>query len=114
MSLSLRPFQSLAIDAALASFREARAPSDNKEIMPMRRQMIVIPTGCGKTITGLALARRLNARTLWLAHTEELVEQPERAAREVWPEVTRGIVKAERNEFMRHVVFASMQSAIQP
>ena len=97
MSIELRSYQNLAIDAAIAS--------------PMQRQLIVLSTGLGKTITGLALAKRRAGRTLWLAHTEELVAQPERACAFVWPEVSRGIVKAERNEYMRHCVFASIQTA---
>lgn len=97
MSIELRPYQTMAIDAAIAA--------------PMQRKLIVLSTGLGKTITGLALAKRLGGRALWLAHTEELITQPERACAMVWPEVTRGIVKAERNEYMRHIVFASIQTA---
>ncbi len=97
MSVELRPYQTMAIESAMTS--------------TMQRQLIVLSTGLGKTITGLALAKRLAGRALWLAHTEELVAQPERACGLVWPEVTRGIVKAERNEYMRHIVFASIQTA---
>lgn len=97
MSVELRPYQNMAIEAALAA--------------PMQRQLIVLSTGLGKTITGLALAKKRGGRALWLAHTEELIAQPERACNLVWPEVTRGIVKAERNEYMRHIVFASIQTA---
>lgn len=67
----------------------------------------------GKTITGLALCRKRGKRTLWLAHREELVSQPAKALTLVWPDATYGVVKAERNEFMRQVVFASIQSAQQ-
>ena len=99
MSLSLRLDQTMAIDASIAS--------------PWQRKLIVLPTGTGKTITGLALAKRMNARTLWLAHRDELITQPAKALQVVWPEVSSGIVKAERNEYMRQVVFASVQSAQQ-
>jgi superfamily II DNA or RNA helicase len=98
--VQLRPYQSLAI----AAFQES----------PLQRQLIVLPTGAGKTITGLALAKALGGRCLWLAHREELISQPAKAAQFVWPEATRGIVKAERNEHMRDLVFASIQSAQQP
>lgn len=90
----------MAIDASIAS--------------QMQRQLIVLSTGMGKTITGLALAHRMNARTLWLAHREELITQPAKALKLVWPEATSGVVKAERNEYARQVVFASIQSAQQP
>jgi ATP-dependent helicase IRC3 len=100
MPLTLRQYQELAIEASLLS--------------PLQRQLVVLATGCGKTITALARAKRKGGRLLWLAHTEELVLQPTKAAQLVWPEVSHGIVKAERNEYMRHAVFASIQSAQQP
>jgi superfamily II DNA or RNA helicase len=100
MPIALRPYQELAIAASIAS--------------PMQRQLIVLSTGMGKTITGLALARAMKTRTLWLAHREELISQPAQALKLVWPEASSGIVKAESNQYMRDVVFASIQSAQQP
>jgi ATP-dependent helicase IRC3 len=100
MTLTLRPYQELAIDAFVKS--------------PWQRKMVVLSTGLGKTFLGLALARQLGGRMLWLAHREELINQPAKEMSLVWPGVSWGIVKAERNEFSAHVVFASMQSAQQP
>lgn len=100
MSVTLRPYQSLAIEA----FQQS----------DLQRKLIVLPTGAGKTITGLSLAKRIGGRCLWLAHREELITQPAKAAQFVWPEARTGVVKAERNEYMRDLVFASIQSAQQP
>ncbi len=97
--LQLRSYQEHAIAASIES--------------TWQRQLIVLSTGMGKTITGLALARKMTARTLWLAHREELITQPAKALQLVWPEVRHGIVKADRNEHARQVVFASIQSAQQ-
>lgn len=66
---------------------------------------------CGKTVFGLALAKHMGARTLWLAHREELITQPIKALKTVWPEVRHGVMKAERNEWARDFVFASVQTA---
>jgi superfamily II DNA or RNA helicase len=100
VSIGLRPYQSAAIEAFEAS--------------PKQRKLIVFPTGAGKTITGLSLAKARGGKCLWLAHRDELITQPAQALRLVWPEVTSGIVKADLNQYMRHVVFASIQSAQQP
>ena len=100
MSIGLRPYQSAAIEAFEAS--------------PKQRKLIVFPTGAGKTITGLSLAKARGGKCLWLAHRDELITQPAQALKLVWPEVTSGIVKADLNQYMRHVVFASIQSAQQP
>lgn len=97
--LSLRPYQEDAITASLTS--------------AYQRQLIVLSTGMGKTITGLALARKMDTRTLWLAHREELITQPAKSLKLVWPEASSGIVKADLNQYMRQVVFASIQSAQQ-
>ena len=97
--LTLRPYQSLAITASNES--------------KWQRQLIVLSTGMGKTITGLALAKDMGGRCLWLAHREELISQPAKALEMIWPEATSGIVKAELNQYMRQVVFASIQSAQQ-
>lgn len=100
MAIALRPYQLTAIEASIAS--------------PLKRKLIVLPTGTGKTITGLALAKRRGGRLLWLAHRKELITQPAEAIKLAWPEARHGIVKGELNQYMRQVVFASIQSAQQP
>jgi superfamily II DNA or RNA helicase len=77
----------------------------------IRRQLIVLPTGTGKTLTALLLARHLGGPVLWLAHRDELVQQPFKAAKTVLPDVECGVVKAARNEWRRDLVFASIQTA---
>lgn len=101
--IELRPYQTDAQDAFLRFVEDGN-----------QRGMIVLPTGCGKTITGLDLARRMNARTLWIAHREELITQPIKALRNVWPKKMAGVVKADRNEWARDFVFASVQTAWRP
>jgi len=75
------------------------------------RQLISLPTGCGKTVVFALLAKDLNTRTLVLAHTEELINQAVAKFKIVWPEVDIGIVKAESDEVKAQVVVASIQTA---
>jgi superfamily II DNA or RNA helicase len=58
--LSLRPYQEEALTAIVAA--QARG---------VRRPLIVLPTGGGKTVVFCHLARRLGVRTLILAHRKE-------------------------------------------
>jgi superfamily II DNA or RNA helicase len=77
-----------------------------------QRQIIQKPTGVGKTITGLGLARKIG-RTLWLAHREELIDQPIETLSSLWPECVHGVVKQGRDRYTaRDIVFASVQSAV--
>ena len=73
----LRPHQVAAVNA----FEAARAGG-------ARRLVVELPTGAGKTRTAAALVRRLGVRTLWLAHTRELVQQARVALRAALPVTT--------------------------
>src|SRR5690606_31567305 len=75
-----------------------------------KRGIIQLPTGCVKTITGLTLAKKMNARTLWVGHISELITQPLKTTKSLFPDVTTGIVKARRNEMNNDFVFGSIQS----
>lgn len=97
----LRPYQKAAIVRFLEGAQEGH-----------RRQIIQKPTGTGKTITGLALAKKVG-RTLWLAHREELIDQPIETLSDLWPEARHGIVKQQRDQKKaKDIVFASVQSAV--
>lgn len=103
MKLTLRPYQVEALDRVAAA--EARG---------VRRQLGVAATGLGKTVMFCALAERRGGRTLILAHRDELVSQAEAKVREVWPEASVGVVKAERDEVRADVVVASVQTLARP
>lgn len=47
-------------------------------------------TGTGKTVTAVSDAKNVGRRTLFLAHTHELVEQAAITFEELWPEATVG------------------------
>ena len=77
---------------------------------PLRRILGVLPTGTGKTICFAVIARRLNRKTLILAHREELIAQSCAKIGQVWSGVDIGVVKAERHEIEKQVMVASIQS----
>lgn len=97
--LVLRPYQHEALEAI-----------DAAELRGVRRQMLVMATGLGKTVVFVDLARRRRQRTLILAHRDELIGQAAAKVREVWPDARVGIVKGERDEWEQQVVVASVQT----
>jgi len=101
MAIELRGYQQQAIEASI------REQSNG-----IHRQLIVLPTGTGKTILFAGLTHRLNKRTLILAHRDELIQQAVAKLKLYWPEVDIGIVKAELSEYDHQVVVGSVQSCI--
>lgn len=90
---------------------EALEAVDTHRKLGVQRQLISLPTGCGKTVVFALLAKELNVRTLVIAHTEELIAQAVSKFKVIWPEVDIGIVKAESDEVSAQVVVASVQTA---
>lgn len=101
--IELRDYQREALHNIRAAYHEGT-----------RRQLVVLPTGTGKTVVIVATARAMNARTLVLAHREELLDQAADKFRMIWPEASIGKVKAEVNELGRQVTVASVQTACRP
>ena len=110
-TVTLRPYQAAAIQAAREMVREKRAKGE------AGRALIVLPTGCGKTQTAIsllsaALDRQPEARVLWIAHRKELLTQPIAAMARV--EATRdlarrcGMVQGDRDQADRQIVMASV------
>ena len=99
MALELRPYQADAIAAI-----------EDAERRGVRRPLLGLPTGTGKTVIFAALIRRRGGRALVLAHRDELLMQATEKIRQVDPETRLGLVKAEANEVEAPVVVASMQT----
>jgi superfamily II DNA or RNA helicase len=102
--LRLRPYQIEAIDALNERWKAG-----------LTRLACVMATGTGKTVVFTHLAEQFlsnnpGKRVLVLAHTDELVLQAARKMKEVAPDRSVGIVKAERNDIAAHVIVASVQS----
>ena len=95
----LRPYQ-----------REALIAIEDAAARGVRRQVVVHPTGSGKTVTFSELIARRPGRALVLAHRDELIRQDEEKIRMASPATDIGIVKAERDEHAAAVVLASVQT----
>ncbi|KDN84403.1 DEAD/DEAH box helicase [Kitasatospora cheerisanensis] len=100
-TLTLRPYQSEAIDRLISGWRNS---TDN-------RLAVVLPTGAGKTVVLSHLIARFGRRALVIAHREELIQQAAAKIRAVAPHLKVGIVKAGQNEHRGvDVVVASIQT----
>lgn len=102
-ALATRPYQ----DEAITAVENAWADGTN-------RPAVVLPTGTGKTVMFAHLAHRevrsTGQRALILVHRDELVTQTAAKLHGVDPELTVGVVKAERNETDAEVIVASVQT----
>ena len=67
-------------------------------------------TGTGKTVTAVSDAKRLGRRTLFLAHTKELVAQAQKTFNDIWNSADTGLYVAERKDTDAYVVCGSIQS----
>ena len=104
--LALRPYQTEAI----AALEDGWAAG-------LQRVAVVLPTGLGKTVVFAHLIHQALAaghRPLVLVHREELADQAADKIRSVAPDVSVGIVKAERDELDRDVIVASVQTLSRP
>jgi superfamily II DNA or RNA helicase len=99
MTIALRDYQQEALEAVLSASKDG-----------IKRQLIALPTGSGKTVVMSGIAKVVNKRTLILAHRQELIDQTVDKLRLVWPEISIGICMAERDEIDAQVVVGSVQS----
>lgn len=94
--------------------KEAIARVINARKRGIRRSLLSLPTGSGKTVVFSSLAREMNVRTLILAHRDELLKQAADKLRVVWPSAEIGFVKAKQNDYTAQVVVASVQTLASP
>jgi len=67
-------------------------------------------TGVGKTVTAVSDAKQLGKRTLFLAHTKELVTQAQDTFNDLWGKAHAGMYVAEQKDKDAYVVCGSIQS----
>lgn len=89
--------------AALKSLEKMRANSETIALL-------YHATGTGKTVTAVMDAKRCGGRVLFLAHTQELVNQATETFRKLWPSVTVGRYMESMKQPNAYVVCGSVQS----
>ena len=104
--LQLRPYQSASVDAVFDYFVRATG-----------NPLVVLPTGCGKSVVLAALAQRAisswpDTRILMVTHQRELIQQNFMALLRAWPEAPAGIYSAglSRRDIHAQILFAGIQS----
>ena len=95
-SFKLRPYQLEAVRAI------------NDKWSEWNRELLVLPTGCGKTVVFNTVAHHRNGNTLILAHRDELIEQARDKYFAMYGE-RPGKIKADENE-IRQVTVGSVQT----
>lgn len=100
--IELKDYQQTAVD----NLQKMR---DNGESIAL----LYHATGTGKTVTAVSDAKHCGERTLFLAHTRELVTQAKETFEDVWPGKQSGMYVAEQKDADAYVVCASIQSVAQ-
>lgn len=101
--MQLRPYQQEALDAIDAALSRG-----------VRRQLLALPTGGGKTVVFSELVRRRSGRALILAHRDRLIQQAHDKLATVINPAQLGIVKADQNHFAAQTIVASVQTLARP
>ena len=97
--LELREYQQEAL-------RNLQAMRENKETIALLYQA----TGTGKTVTAVMDAKSVDGRTLFVAHTMELVNQAYQTFQSLWKEASVGKFANSIKEINKDVVCGSIQS----
>lgn len=90
--------------------KEALEEIHQEYLIGINSQLIVLPTGSGKTILMAAISKHFNKKILLLAHREELIQQAFDKFKLYWPEADIGICKAEREDAKNQIIIGSVQS----
>jgi len=96
--ISLRPHQQETLDR----LQELRSEYNSMAL-------IADAQGTGKTTTAVLDAKRLGLRTLFVAHTLELLQQAEASFRELWPDARVRIIDDYSSPLEGDVLIASIQ-----
>lgn len=68
------------------------------------------PCGSGKTQMGIALAKEISRKTLWITHTQDLLSQSYERASQYFDKSILGKITAGKIEIGSHITFATVQT----
>jgi len=97
--ISLRPYQVEAAEAVEQAVTRG-----------VRRPLVALPTGTGKTVLFAEMIKRRRGRSLILAHRDELLRQAGEKIKSCMPDADIGYVKAEEDDHNKQIVIASVQT----
>lgn len=66
-----------------------------------------MPTGMGKTVLAALDAKRINGKTLFVVHRNDILQEAFHKFNEIWPESTKGFFNADEKNTTAQVIFAS-------
>lgn len=101
--LKLREYQNEAISSIIKEHESG-----------VNSQLIVLPTGTGKTLVAAGIIKHYNKRVLFIAHRDELLQQARSKLLMYWPQADIGICKAAKNDINHQIVIASVQTISRP
>lgn len=110
----LRPYQTHTVQANVAAWTGQRRPTGEGRV---NRTGNVLATGLGKTVIFSELVRQAHdagRRALVLVHRDELATQARTKLHSIVPRASIGLVKAEKDEWDRDVVIASVPTLARP
>lgn len=79
-------------------------------LLKARNGVLEAPCGSGKTQIGIELINRLQAKTLWLTHTRELLQQSMARLKYYFPEAKVGTITEGKVNIGEDVTFATVQT----
>lgn len=96
--MQLRPYQLDSINSCIFGFKAKR------------RQLLVLPTGSGKTVIFWYIIKKMGCKVLILLHTRELLEQVFKTGNQLFPGIS--CCKYRKNKTISHVTISTVQAAI--
>src|SRR3990167_9487562 len=99
-NITLRPYQTESISAIKEQCSKG-----------IRRQIISLPPGSGKTVIFASIIKDTGMRALVFVHTRELLEQAQDKIKMIAPGLGVGLVDGDHKQFDSPVVICSIQAA---